>query len=96
MGVHAALDTDVQDLQIMVRTNRNAHLNASASVDSDEAELDQRNQLLTKLMRAGWIAPTYVDALKHKLRTGDPKGALALLCDVIGLDAGLVLEEVKA
>ncbi|WP_346921934.1 hypothetical protein [Glutamicibacter creatinolyticus] len=87
MAVHKGIDIDIQDLQEMVRTTRNSHLNhAHADAHPDDALLDQRNRLATKLLRAGWIAPTYARALKVALLEGSHDAALELLADLLGVD----------
>ena len=93
MAVFKALDIDAQDLQDMVRNNRNVHHNTPyANVDPEEAELDQRQQLITKVLRAGWIPPTYTSEIKLKLLKGEGTEALQLLCDVLGVDADTLPE----
>lgn len=91
MSVYKDIDIDLQDLQELVRTNRNSHFNTPlAGLSRDEAELEQRANLATKLLRAGWIMPTYANSLKYMLRRGERAKAMTLLVDVLGLDADIL------
>lgn len=94
MSVYKDIDIDLQDLQELVRTNRNSHFNTPlAGLSRDEAELEQRANLATKLLRAGWIMPTYANSLKYMLRRGERAKAMTLLVDVLGLDADILTVE---
>lgn len=97
MGVHKSLDIDIQDLQEAVRVTRNYHLNSPMrDVGSEEAQLGQRNELCTRLLRSGWIPPTYAHAMKARLLEGEPARALALLADVLNVDLELVGDQEAA
>lgn len=87
MSVYKELDLNVLELQDTVRLTRNAHHNTPyKDVDPGEAEMEQRQVLATKLLRMGWIPPVYADVMKRHLRDGKSNEAVALLCDVLGVD----------
>jgi len=87
MGVFKELDINVMDLQDAVRMTRNAHHNTPyKDVDPEEAELDQRQMLATKLLRMGWVPPVYAHVMKRHLMEGKSAEAVALLCEVLGVD----------
>ena len=81
------LDINVMDLQDAVRMTRNAHHNTPyKDVDPEEAELDQRQMLATKLLRMGWVPPVYAHVMKRHLVSGNTADAVKLLCDVLDVD----------
>lgn len=97
MSVYKGLDIDIQELQEAVRTTRNAHHNTPyKDVDPEEAELYQRQVLATKLLRMGWIPPVYTSMMKLRLYGGKTNEAVALLCDVLGVDESILPERVAA
>lgn len=93
MSVYKSLDIDMMDLQEHVRNTRNVNHNTPyVNVDPEEAEYEQRQTLATKLLRAGWVPPTYSSAIKMMLLKGEKDEALTLLCDVLGVDVDTLPE----
>ena len=90
-----ALDIDMQDLLVAVKTTRHSRFNApDGLLSNDDAELDRRQRLSSRLLALGFIPPMFTHRMKHALMRGDERDALRMLRAVIGLDDDETLEGV--
>lgn len=96
MSVYKDIDIEMQDLLLTVRSVRNASQNApTADVDREETEIDMRHEIFSRLLRAGWIAPTYTSTMRMHLQAGNVIDAVTLLADVLAVDLLDSLEPLK-